>query len=334
MNTKFITGIIITILLLSVSGCTEAELGTTSSDEVIKSSKYFWPGQYWVEVAQAKGFFEEAGLNIELVDTNEDYEGSLQDMIDGKMDINHFTLYAFMKAVANGEDLVAVIPTDKSNGAESILSTKEIETIQDLAGKKVGVQKDSYLNYILTSVLEANNVLSEDVERVEVIGEKAGEGLINGQYDAIIMWEPILSEAKEAIDGNILYDTSSTEPVVSPSVVVFHRSFVEERPEDIQAFVNVWAKTTEYMKENQDEAYTIIAENYGVTIEDVAAFAEVDSILDLDENQVILSYGSGEESLYNNAVDVNNFLIEHGFSEEKVDVTKHITAEFVNGVGA
>jgi NitT/TauT family transport system substrate-binding protein len=320
------------IIMILFSGCVEDASETKESEEVIKVSKYYWPGEYWQEVAVAKGFFEEEGLNVELIDTNQDYEQSLKDMINHEMDVNQFTMYAFMKAVAEGHDLVAVINTDKSNGVESILATQDIKNVQDLAGKKVGVQKDSYLNYILTSVLEDSGVSSESVERVEVPGEEAGQGLINGEYDAIVMWEPIISETKISINGNILFDTSQSETLQYPGVLVFHRTFVEERGEDLQKFVNVWARTTKYMQENQEEAFGVIAQNYGVTVEEVAALAEVDLILDLSDNNVVFSYGAGYKSLYRNAEEVNLFLIDSGISQEKVDATQVILPEFINAV--
>ncbi|MBF0398434.1 MAG: hypothetical protein HQK78_16780 [Desulfobacterales bacterium] len=42
----------------------------------IKIARYYWPGYYWKEIADKMGWFKEAGLNVELIDANSDYNKS------------------------------------------------------------------------------------------------------------------------------------------------------------------------------------------------------------------------------------------------------------------
>jgi ABC-type nitrate/sulfonate/bicarbonate transport system substrate-binding protein len=75
----------IIIALIVAAGCAPVENTPQPSGEVMKVAKYYWPGMYWVEIAESKGWFREAGLNVELIDTNPDYFQSLQDTADGKI---------------------------------------------------------------------------------------------------------------------------------------------------------------------------------------------------------------------------------------------------------
>jgi NitT/TauT family transport system substrate-binding protein len=85
--------IIITLLL----GCVSEGDEPITSKEVIKIATNYWSGQFWIDIAAEKGWFEEAGLNVEYIDTNTDYFQGLQDVVDEKIDVNQFTLYDLLE---------------------------------------------------------------------------------------------------------------------------------------------------------------------------------------------------------------------------------------------
>ena len=115
----------------------------------MKISRYYWPGEYWTEIADKKGWFKEAGLNVEIIDTNPDYFASIKDMVAGKMDMNNFSLFDVMMFNVIESELVMVTNCDTSFGVEAIVTKQEIESIQGLKGKTIGTSQGTYLEYIL-----------------------------------------------------------------------------------------------------------------------------------------------------------------------------------------
>jgi NitT/TauT family transport system substrate-binding protein len=327
MKQKLTLIVMISILIL---GCVPAEEVPKTSGEVIKVAKYYWPGQFWIVIADEKGFFEEAGLNVELVDSNEDWFGSLQNMVDGKIDVNQFTLYDLIDFNAKGVDLVSVINTDISNGADTIIAKSEIERVGDLKGKRIGLQKGTFSEYMLEVVLERNGLTKDDVTYVETKVEDIMP-LVNGEIDALVVFEPFASQAVEKTNGRKIFDTSQI-PGLIPDVVAFHKSFIQERPEDVQAFVQVWYKTTEFIKDNPKDAFGIIAKNYDKTPDDVQAFADQVKILDLRDNKVTFSYAAGFESLHGTARQINDFMKDSGITDKNLDSTDFIDARFIRNV--
>jgi NitT/TauT family transport system substrate-binding protein len=321
---------LLVIVSILIVGCTPAEEATKTSGEVMKVAKYYWPGQFWVEIADEKGFFEEAGLNVELVDTNPDFFGSLQNMVDGKMDVNQFVLYDLINFNLKGADLVSVINVDISAGADTIISKNEIKEIVDLKGKKIGLQQGTFSEYMLETVLKRNGLTKDDVIYVETKVEDI-KPLVNGEVDALVVFEPFASEAVEKANGRKIFDTSQI-PGLIPDVMVFHKSFIEEKPEDVQAFVQVWHKTTEFIKDNPKEAFGIIAKNYGETSGDVQAFTNEVKILDLKDNRVAFSYSAGFESLHGTASQINRFMNENNITDKRLDSTDFIDASFIRRV--
>ena len=71
---------------LALAACKPAPgpSATPTSSTPIRVGAAYWPGFYWMDVAQEKGWFKEAGLNVEWVDTNADYFASFDDLVSGK----------------------------------------------------------------------------------------------------------------------------------------------------------------------------------------------------------------------------------------------------------
>jgi NitT/TauT family transport system substrate-binding protein len=327
-------GCILGLLLLvgiSLAGCdpeSNSSSKTATTDLPMRVGTAYWPGQFWVDIAHRKGWFKEAGLNVEVVDTRADYFGSLTDMVAGKLDEQSFALFDLMNFNLAGSDLVMVINADNSNGAEAILANANIQSLKDLRGKHVGVSKGSYLEYILSVVLDREGIDKADVNLFDIQSENAVVEINKESVDAIITYEPFVAEALSQSGIRKLFDSAEI-PGISPNGPVFHRKFIDERPGDVQAFVNTWHKTTLYMKSNPRDALAIIAEIYDQTPGDVQAFMQTDKVLDLRENNVAYSFGSGFESLHGVARKINDFLIEDGATDKQMDSTDFIDARFL-----
>jgi NitT/TauT family transport system substrate-binding protein len=233
-----------------------------------------------------------------------------------------------MRYISQGKDLVAVINTDLSSGVDAIIVKKEIQHIRDLKGKRVGIQNDTYSEYFLDVVLERFGLSLDDVIKVEVPAEKAAEALLQEVADAVITWEPLASEAIKKADARRLFDSSQI-PGINAGVMVFHRRFIGERPQDVQAFVNVWQKTVEFIKENPKEAFGIIAKIYGVNPGEAQALAQIDKILDVRDNVTAFSYAAGLESLHGLARRMNDFMVGKGMTEKRLDSTDFLDARFI-----
>lgn len=323
--------IISALILVGASGC-QSEIKNSqqskTTDLPMTVGKYYWPGTFYVEIAQSKGWFKEAGLNVEVIDTNPDYFTSLADVASGKLDVHGFALFDLMMFNLQGSNLVMVINADISSGAEAIVSKPVIKSLKDLIGKTIGVNKGSYLEYILNEALDREGVNKADVNLVDIPYENFLEEFNKESIDAMATWEPFVSEIIENAGGRKLFDTSEI-PGLSPNGATFRRSFIDERPGDVQAYVNVWFKATQFIKENPREAFGIIAQNYDLTPGEVQAFTQQDKILDFRENIVAYSFGSGFDSLHGAARKINNFLIENGITDKQMDSTEFIDARFL-----
>ncbi len=325
---------IIIIITLAVTGFIWLRFGNSLTKKLAWHSTITmrvpttnWPGVYWMTIADAKGWFKEAGLNVTTVDVNSNYIQSLQDTVDGKLDTNSFTLFDLVNFNAKGAGLVMVIDADDSFGSDALVAKKEINSVADLKGKTIGVAKGFYSEYVLEVVLNQAGVPVDSVKIVDVQDEKSPEAFASGSFDAIETYQPYVDGVVKN-GGHIIW-YSSEVPGLIPSGDAFKQSFIDAHPKEMAAFVGVWNKTTGFIKSNPDDAFDIIAARYNSTRADIAAFAQTDKILNLEDNLTAFSYGLGLESLHGGVNRINVYLINHKMITKAVDSTEILNPQFV-----
>jgi len=217
---------------------------------------------------------------------------------------------------------------DDLHGVNAIVARQEIVDIQGLRGKTIGLSKGTYLEYLLNVVLQKKGLSLKDVIIKDIVGEKAAENFIKRTVDAIVAREPLVTEAIEKGNGRKLFDDSKV-PGISPSGIVFHRSFVEKRADDVQKLVNVWHKTTGFIKQNSRKAFEIVAAIYHVSPEEVGGLAKLDRILDLRDNLSAFTYAAGFESLHGSAKRINRFMIRNKTTQGRLDTADFLDSRFI-----
>ena len=171
-------------------------------------------------LAKQLGEFEKAGLAVEVVDFKGGSE-SLKAVIGGSADVVSGYFDHCVNLAAKGQHLQAFVVYDRYPGFALVVSPKhtaEINSIKDLANKKVGVSAPgSSTDFFLKYMLSKNGV---DPNSVSVIGVGLGGSAIaameQGQIDAAIMLDPAVTllQGKNK-DLKILSDTRTQKDTLA-----------------------------------------------------------------------------------------------------------------------
>jgi len=96
-----------------------------------------WPGWTAFEIGIQKGWFKEAGVNVEFEWF--EYTPSMEAFAAGKVDAVMMTVGDALVTGAPGARSIGILVTDYSNGNDMIVARPGLKSLKDLKGKKVGL---------------------------------------------------------------------------------------------------------------------------------------------------------------------------------------------------
>ncbi|WDE15979.1 sulfonate ABC transporter substrate-binding protein [Acinetobacter schindleri] len=161
-------------------------------------------------------------------------------------------------AQAANSNLVYVANQPEAPKAEALIVQKDsnIQSVQDLKGKRIALNKGSNVHYLLLKVLEANNLKLSDIEVVYLPPSDARAAFERGAVDAWVIWDPFFAAAEHQIGARVI---ATGENIVSNhQFYLADRKFAEANPQIIDAVVNELNLTTEWVSSHQDEAAKLL----------------------------------------------------------------------------
>ncbi|MBW4678773.1 MAG: ABC transporter substrate-binding protein [Microcoleus vaginatus WJT46-NPBG5] len=283
-----------------------------------------WPGYLPIILAQEKGFFEQQGVSVETLVT-ENASERVADFNAGKADGITLALGNIMIASADNPNAHIIFAIDRSAGADAVVAQPQIKKVSDLKGKSIGTTVGGFNELFVAKMLEANGLTLEDVTLLNVEGENVPELVQNGKIAAGSTWEPFVSKAT-ALGLNVLF-TSAQTPGLIPDVMVFQASVLRERPDDVRAFVRAWFQAVDYWKANPEEGKKIIAESLKLQPEMISLKGY--ELLTLNDNLKTFVPGNTLESLPYTAQLYANFFVKTGSLSRHPNINQLLEPSFL-----
>ena len=272
-----------------------------------------WTGYAPMFIAKELGYFDDAGINmdIQIIEDESTYAALL---VQGSVQFLATAQDPNIKMFANGTPSRYVLAMDASCGADGLVAAEEIKSMDDLKGKTLALDTAASSYYFfLTALEDASSLKEEDITLAEMSDTtEAGLAFMSGQVDAAIMWEPELSEALDSVEGAHTLVTSADYPETILDSLVVNAGYAEEHPEVVEAVEEAWYKAIDYMKENPEKAYELMASGFEeVTAEDIASDVEGLEFFGREENKT-LNDSSTERSIRAISQDMADFWMEKG----------------------
>jgi NitT/TauT family transport system substrate-binding protein len=321
MNVSFIrkasSGLLFSLAMLSGSGSVAA------SDKLIVAHD-MWVGYSGFFVAKAKGFFKEVDLEIETVEFSGPGD-TVPPLVAGHVDIALTTLYNLSLATGKGAGgLKAIYLLDTSDGADAIVASPEIASIEDLKGKKIAVTTGEVNHLLLIAALNKAGIKESEVKLVNMNADDAGAAFIAGQVDAAVTWEPWVTKAKSA-GGEAIFTSADTPDLILDGIVVTDATLAKKRDELIR-FIKAVDKGVLYLRANPIESHSHVAEALGVSSQEAADMLLGDKVYDIIDNKILLAAGG---SGYGSLEAVIEFLSEQSLIDAKFDGSNLLTKDLL-----
>jgi NitT/TauT family transport system substrate-binding protein len=290
-----------------------------------------WPGSLAWEIAKSKGWFKEAGLNVNL-EWFSDYNASIQAFLAGKID---------GASVANGDNFMLssqgvngniILVNSMSTGNDIIIAKPGIKSLADLKGKTIAFEQGLVSELFFNTAMENENLNPKDVKVVNAVTQELSQVFAAPNIDAIALWQPFGLQALKAVPGSsIIYDSTKT-PGLIYDVLSVNLPNVERRKDDWKKLILVWDKVVHYLDDpaTRADGIQIMADRAEVDAKDLEKLMAGTTLLDLKENQRVFQKGEGLDSLYGSSYNVNNFNIKIGIYKESPVVENTIYPSLVN----
>jgi len=309
-----------------------AVTGLSAQAEPLKIGYSDWPGWVAWEVAIQKGWFKEAGVDVQFEWF--EYVPSMEAFAAGKLDAVCMTNGDALVTGATGAPSKTILINDFSNGNDMIVGQPGINSLADLKGKKVGIEVGFVDHLLLLKGLQAAGMKESDVELVNVPTGETPKALASGDVSAIGAWQPSSGQAIKAVPGAKAIYTSKDVPGLIYDVLAVSPASLSAHPEEWKKVAKVWYKVVDYFYDpaTRDDAIKIMASRVNLTPEVYQSFVSGTKILKLDEAKKVFEKGAGLDSVYGSNVAVDEFNIANKVYEKAQPTADYIDPSITNSL--
>lgn len=309
-----------------MGGCGKQEKESTSSekkDSGIKIGVSSWVGYAPFFIAEEKGFFKDHGADVKIktIESGADRRSA---MASNKIQGMCTTVDTHIISDAVGVDVVQTLALDTSCGGDGLVAKKENQSIKDLKGKKIAIDTTSGSSYFwFQNLIKKEGMTISDFDIQSMGSGDAGAAFVAGEVDAAMTWEPWLTKASDTDFGYVMIDSSQTPGIIVDSIG-FKKEFIEKNPEVVQAVSDAWYDALDYINENPDDAYQIMAKAMGQSVDEFKSSLEGVKYYDEAENK---EYFDGQ--IYDIAEEAMNLWLDEGTISEKINVKDYINSDYI-----
>ncbi len=306
---------------------TETNTVSSVSANAVRLGFSAWPGWFPWQIAQEERIFQTNNVPVDLK-WFDGYLESISTLTAGQIDANSQTLGDTISSLTGGADQVIVLVNDNSTGNDKIIVREGINSIADLKGKKIAAEEGTVDHFLLLLGLKKAGLTPQDIQFIPLETGKAAAAFVAGQVDATAVFAPFTTQALKRPGSKELFSSKDFPGAISDHLV-FTRKFVEANPDKVQALVNSWFATLDYMKANPEKAYEIMAKRAGVPVSEYKSYADGTRIFTVEENLTAFQPGNDLTSLQFAAKEMSKFLIEVGLAKAEPDTSKLFDDRFV-----
>lgn len=221
-----------------------------------------WPGYSPLYLARSLDYYPEG--TVQLVDLPSTTEVT-RAYRNGDLDVVAIPLDELLQIAATRPQIRAIVVADISAGGDVILGRAPARSMQDLRGKRVGVESSALGAYVLARALQIANMNVADVQVVPLSIAEQEQAFRDGHIDAVVTFDPVRSQLVQA--GAVTLFDSRQMPGEIVDVLAAEAPLLDQRLEDIQGLVQGWSRAVAYLKENPKDAMRRMAPARGMTPE-------------------------------------------------------------------
>jgi len=317
---KPLKALILISIIIFLSACEQ------QSTQTLKVGISPWPGYEPLTLAAKHNFYQDTSIRIIRFATPTESYRALR---DGIIDVAAFTAdEVFHYAEVRDKPRIFLI-LDLSNGADAIVARKEIKTLDDLKGKRLGVEGSALGDYVINRALDfsKDNLRLSDLNLKPVEINEQEKAFLAGEIDAAVTYEPSKSLLLNA-GAHVLFDSAQI-PSEIVDVLVTNEHTIQTRQKDLENLAKGWFRSLKYIKNNYQEAMHTMSQHEATTVKEFTKGYEDLIIPTIDENLRMLEK---DGSLLQPMQRLSELMHTKGSLEKRIDVKPLLDSRIIRAI--
>ncbi len=307
----------------------QAEAPAQASPDALTIGLDPWPGYGLLFIAEAQGFFQQEGVEVELKLFNTAAQ-SQQAFAEKRLDGVASVLSDAIAQSAAGVPLQVVWLVDVSVGGD-VLVSKSIGSLADLVGKRIGASYGSFGQVFTVTLLERAGLKPGDYTIVNLSANDVPSALEAGIIDAGHTFNPYLQAA--LWNGATVIGSSADVPGVIIDIISFQQASIDANPDRIQRFIRAISAAQSWWVQYPQEGNALVAEKIGLHPDDLSSVLQTLRLYSAADNRNGMDPNSRESnSAYLGAQYANTAFLQAGLIDQAVDVQTILDPSFVQSL--
>jgi ABC-type nitrate/sulfonate/bicarbonate transport system substrate-binding protein len=265
VKTRILLAALLGLGLVVLTGCDSSRPKTLASEStdsltlgvmISDQSSLIW-------LAKDRGYFAAQGLDIKIK-SYESGVAAVKDLLAGKIDLATAAETVFIHNMVERPDLRIIASMDQVEDEIKLVARKDrgMTRISDIRNKRIGLLRKSSAEYFLFLLTVMHDVPFHDLQLVDITPLEQAKALAKGKIDAMIVWEPWATKAKEALGTNAV-----SWPAQSGHgyywLLLGTTETIKKQSSAIGRVLAALASAEEFIKNRRGEAEQIMAAHMG-----------------------------------------------------------------------
>jgi len=304
-RTMFILVAVVMVVTTGMAaGCTGTEKPTEPLEKVTIGISATSLLASLVHIAEEKGYFLEEGIAVEIKGYPTG-KAALEATFSGEVDMGTVADTPIVSNSFERNDFAVFLTIVDSAKHSRALARKDrnINTPQDLVGKKVATTIGTSAHFFMSVFLTLNGIDISDVETVDMKPGEMVDAIVNGDVDAICTWEPNVLNAARGLGDNAIILSGNVGYEATFSLATMN-VYIENNPELIRKVIKALVKAEGFALNNREESIDIIASRMEINREDLdKLWADYRFKISLSQSLIITLEDVARWSIRNNLTD-------------------------------
>lgn len=239
-----------------------------------------WIGYEPLFLARELGLYDSNTLRLVEMPSN---STNLMSLATGDVEAATLTLDECLLAREGGLDVRTILVFDYSAGADVVMCRPEIKRLQDLRGRRIGVEETAAGALMLAKLLETAGLAPDEVVKVRVTADRQLRAYLAGEVDVLVSWEPHATQL-QAQGARRLFD-SRAFPGLIVDVLVARADALERSPASFRQLLAGYFHALDYLHRSPDDAFARMAPRLGVSPDELRVAQQGLRFMDLASNR-------------------------------------------------